>query len=320
MRNDIERYLAGHPVHAAAVAPVLPVEPPTTITQPTPVVAPVPVPQEPQQHRYDDRDDRDDRGTRPGLLIFLALLLLLVLGLAAYFLPKMFASPDNQVEVPKVVGMSVTKARTTIGDAKLAVPQPSYAHSSSVPANHVISQNPDAGEFVDQGTDVDLTVSLGKQPTQVPYLIGQTQQAAQASLTQARLTGVFHRIKSDEPPGTVVRTTPAANTQVPQGTPVDVYISKGPQKVPNVVGMQQSDAEQALRDAGYVPVPVNSSTSDAPAGQVIQQIPGANQPEPQGTQVTIVVSTGPSSPPTSEPTSPATTPSVPISPSAKPED
>src|SRR5690349_19481182 len=80
MRSDIERYLAGRPVHA--VPPPPPVDPPTTITDPTSVVAPVPPPEE----------EEDERGTRPGLLVFLALLLVLVLGLAAYLLPKMFAS------------------------------------------------------------------------------------------------------------------------------------------------------------------------------------------------------------------------------------
>ncbi|MGA8245329.1 MAG: Stk1 family PASTA domain-containing Ser/Thr kinase [Nocardioides sp.] len=308
MRNDIERYLAGHPVHAAAVAPVPPVESPTTITPPAAMVSTPVTPPQPQP-AY---DERDDRGARPGLLIFLALLLLLVLGLAAYFLPKMFASPNNQVQVPKVVGLGIDKARTTIGNANLSVPQPSYAHSSSVPKNHVISQDPGPGEYVDEGTDVNLTVSLGNKPTQVPYLIGQTRQQAETALADAHLTGKFHVVKSDEPANTVVRTTPPANTQVPQGSPVDVYVSKGPQKVPDVVGMQQADAEQALRDRGFVPVPVTSSNSDAPAGQVIQQVPGAGQREPQGTQVTIVVSTGPSSPPTSEPTSP----SSPTSPTA----
>ena len=134
---------------------------------------------------------------------------------------------------------------------------------------------------------------------------------------------MFHQIDSDQPKGTVVRTSPAANQQVPRGSPVDVYVSKGPQKVPDVVGMQQADAEKALRDAGYVPVPVTSSTSDRPQGEVIQQVPGAGQREPQGTQVTIVVSAGPSSPPTS-PTSPTTgtslptTPPASLAPSAKP--
>ena len=94
---------------------------------------------------------------------------------------------------------------------------------------------------------------------------------------------------------------------MPRDSQVDVYISKGPQKIPDVVGMQQADAERALRNAGFVPVPVTSSTSGAPQGQVIQQVPGAGQTAQQGTQVTIVVSSGPTTPPTSSP--PTTPPS-----------
>jgi serine/threonine-protein kinase len=103
-----------------------------------------------------------------------------------------------------------------------------------------------------------------------------------------------------------------------------VFVSKGPQQVPDVVGLQQNEAEQKLRDAGYVPVPVPSSNSDRPQGEVIQQIPGAGQREPQGTQVTIVVSSGPSSAPTSptspttETSSPPTSPPTSLVPSAKP--
>ncbi len=295
MRADMERYLAGHPVH---VIPPPPLDPPTTVTQPTAIVAPVPPPEE---------DLEDDRGTRPGLLIFLALLLLIVIGLAAYLLPKMFASPNDQVQVPRLVGMSEQQARTAIGDAGLTVGDIGTAYDANVKANHVISQNPAADAYVNKETAVDLTISRGAHPTKVPYLIGQTRDQAQTALDDAHLQGVFHQVKSDQPAGTVVRTNPAAGKQMPRDSQVDVYLSKGPQKIPDVVGMQQADAEKALRDAGFVPVPVTSSTSDAPQGQVIQQVPAAGQPEQQGTQVTIVVSSGPTTPPTSSP--PTTPPS-----------
>ena len=97
MRNDIERYLAGHPVHVIRAA--APVEPPTTVTQPTTVV-------HAGAAARGGRTTRTTAAPGPGLLIFLALLLLIVLGLAAYLLPKMFASPNDQVQVPRLVGMS----------------------------------------------------------------------------------------------------------------------------------------------------------------------------------------------------------------------
>jgi beta-lactam-binding protein with PASTA domain len=247
-----------------------------------------------------------------------------VLGLAAYLLPKMFASPDDQISVPDLSGLTEQKARAALGDAGLKVGSIDRAFDNSVKANRVISQDPGADEAVTEGSSVDFTVSLGIHPTRVPYVIGQSQQQAATALDEAHLDAQFQPTRSDQPKGTVVRTEPAANTQVPQGSPVDVYVSKGPQEVPDVVGMQQSEAEKSLRDAGYVPVPVPSSNSDKPQGEVVQQIPGAGQREPQGTQITIVVSSGPSTPPTS-PTSPTTGTTTPptgspstTGPSAKP--
>ena len=96
---------------------------------------------------------------------------------------------------------------------------------------------------------------------------------------------------------------------MPEGTKVTVYFSDGPEKVPNVVGLQEAAAEKALRDAGFVPVVVESNNTEEPKGTVIQQIPGDGQPKPEGTEVTIVVSTF--EPPTETPTpTPTDTPTA----------
>jgi serine/threonine-protein kinase len=55
--------------------------------------------------------------------------------------------------------------------------------------------------------------------------------------------------------------------------------------------MTQEEAEAALREAGYVPDVVESGDTTEPAGTVIQQSPPAGQEAPEGSTVTIVVST-----------------------------
>jgi serine/threonine-protein kinase len=305
MRNDIERYLAGHPVHVTP--PPLPVEAPTTVTNPTTVVTPVPPPVE---------EEDDDRGTRPGLLVFLAILLVIVLGLAAYLLPKMFASPTDQVQVPRLAGLTLDQARTKIGQAGLVVGKSDYAYSAKVKANHVISSDPPADEYVDKGSTVTLTVSQGTHPTKVPYIIGQTRAQAEASLQDAHLNGVFQPVDSDQPKGTVVSTDPQAGQTVARDSDVNVSISRGPQKVPNVVGMTQQQAEQTLRDHGYVPSVSPDNSSTEPKGTVTGQTPSAHQTLQQGATVYITVSqyepSSPTTSPTTEPTSPST--SLPSSP------
>jgi len=307
MRGDIERYLAGHPVHVTPPPPL--VDPPTTVTNPTTVVTPVPAPEEPVEE--------EERGTRPGLLVFLAILLVIVLGLAAYLLPKMFASPTDQVQVPRLAGLSDAQARAKLTDSGLQVGTADHAYSTKVAANHVIDQDPPADEFVDKGTTVTYTLSLGTHPTKVPAIVGQTKSAAQSALQSAHLNPVFQPVDSDQPKGTVVSTDPPPGTKVARDSDVTVNISRGPHKVPNVVGLTQGQAEQKLKDLGFNPQASPDNSSTEPQGTVTGQTPSAGTPLPQGQTVFITVSTftptsPPTSPPTSGPTSPAT--SLPTSP------
>jgi serine/threonine protein kinase len=310
MRGDVERFLAGHAVHVTVAPP--PIEPPTTVTPATSVVTPVPPPPvEPEP---------EERGTRPGLLVFLAILLLIVLGLAAYLLPKMFASPnDQQVQVPRLAGLTENAARAKLADAGLQVGTPDHAYSAKVPANRVISSNPAADDFVDKGASVVFTLSLGTHPTKVPNVVGQTRSDATAALDDAHLKPVFSKAQSDQPKGTVVSTDPTAGTQVARDSDVKVVISSGPTKVPNVVNLTQDEAEQKLKDAGFVPQATPDNSSTEPKGTVTGQTPNAGTQLPQGSTVFITVSqyeptsppTSPESPPTSEPTSPATSSATP---------
>jgi serine/threonine-protein kinase len=312
MRGDIERYLAGHTVHVTPPPPL--VEPPTTVTTPTPVVAPVPPPvQEPVE---------DERGTRPGLLVFLALLLVIVLGLAAYLLPKMFASPTDQVQVPRLAGMTENQARKALADAGFEVGKVDHAYNTKVAANRVIDQTPDADAFADKSTPVSFTLSLGAHPTKVPNIVGQTRANAEQQLQDAHLNGVFKHVDSDQPKGTVVSTDPQVGQQVARDSDVTVNLSRGPKQVPDVVGMTQDDAVKLLKARGFDPQISDDNSSTEAKGTVTGQTPPADTPLQQGSPVYLTVSTyEPSSaptttPPTTEPTSPPTSlPTSPVTPS-----
>jgi serine/threonine-protein kinase len=100
---------------------------------------------------------------------------------------------------------------------------------------------------------------------------------------------------------------------VPQGTTVTVSFSDGPEQVPDVVGMKQADAEKAIRDAGFQPDVVESSSTTEPKGTVIQQSPKPGQTAAQGSTVTILVSSfeAPSESPSPTTSSPSPTPPLP---------
>ena len=88
----------------------------------------------------------------------------------------------------------------------------------------------------------------------------------------------------------MLRPTRRGGESVPQGTTVTVSFSDGPEKIPDVVGMQQKDAEKAIRDAGFEPDVLEVLDTTKPEGTVIQQSPQAGQTADQGSTVTILVS------------------------------
>lgn len=70
-------------------------------------------------------------------------------------------------KVPSVTGMSEARARQVLSDASFTVGDAGTAYSPSIPAGDVVSQSPRAGTRADRNAVVDLTVSLGPDPTLV---------------------------------------------------------------------------------------------------------------------------------------------------------
>jgi serine/threonine-protein kinase len=91
---------------------------------------------------------------------------------------------------------------------------------------------------------------------------------------------------------------------VADGTTVTFYYSDGPDKVPDVRGMKQRQAERAIREAGFVPDVRVDATSTEPKGTVVDQIPVGGTAD-QNSTVTIFVSAY------EEPATPTETPTLP---------
>ena len=128
MRSDIERYLAGRPVHA-----VVPPPPPAALAptpDPTATAIGAAVPEEEQ------------RRSRTALYVLLAILVVALIAGAAYLLPKMFESPPDDVRVPDLIGQTEDEARALIGDAGLSDGDRTFEASDDVPKGTVISQEP----------------------------------------------------------------------------------------------------------------------------------------------------------------------------------
>ncbi|SDZ78849.1 serine/threonine protein kinase [Lachnospiraceae bacterium NK3A20] len=140
----------------------------------------------------------------------------------------------NGVKVPDVAGKSIAEAKSILQAKGFSVSQETDA-SDEVEKNSVIRQDPEAGIDAPAGSTVTITISTGpdtSEQVQVPSLLGQTQDAAVSSLTNAGLqVGNISQVESSEAAGTVVQQSIGAGKMVDPKTAVDLQVSSGPKTV-----------------------------------------------------------------------------------------
>jgi serine/threonine-protein kinase len=129
-------------------------------------------------------------------------------------------------EVPNVVGQDVSDARAALEEAKFEVTV--VSKQDSAPANRVLSQDPKPGTKANEGSTVTLTVSSGKPKVAVPSVVGMDENDAIAAISRAGLVARRTTEASDSvAEGSVIRSSPAAGTQVEQGSTVTIVVSSG---------------------------------------------------------------------------------------------
>lgn len=154
-------------------------------------------------------------------------------------------------------------------------------------------------------TAVLLTLGIGTgvwyinsgQFTQVPSLLGQTQQTAEKRLSDKGLglKGVERVFSDTVERGSVVGSDPASGDRIRGNGSVKLVVSRGPEivRVPDVVEGSLADARRALKKVGLVPGMVTREfNEDVARGEVIRTDPRAGADRTPDTAVALVVSKG----------------------------
>jgi beta-lactam-binding protein with PASTA domain/predicted Ser/Thr protein kinase len=212
--------------------------------------------------------------------------------------------PGTQT-IPKVTGLTAQQATTLLQSKGFRVQRHDQA-SSTVPAGTAINTQPPAGTSFERGQTVTLNVSSGKAQVVVPDVVGQTLDAARATLIAAGFTVVAQQQEDNKAtPGTVLSQNPVAQAKAGQGSAVTLTVAKKPAlvDVPDTVGDDEATAIEALSGAGFK-VRTTSVTviNEQQDGTVITQSPSGGQAKPGST---VRIGVGNFTPP------PATTPTTP---------
>lgn len=242
--------------------------------------------------------EQEEKGN--GLLKALAALLsVVILGVGAIFAYDYFTNDSNDssatlVQIPELNNKPQTEAVSELERLGLLVTVNSEPNPE-VPRGVVIRTNPATGSAVPTGSTVTVTVSSGKEITEVPDVRDMTTEEAQKALEEAGLeldSTVREESSDDIETGLVMDQSPAAGAQVSKGSRVTITVSTGVEKetVPNLAGMRREQAESLLTSLGFKPQ-VNMVDSKEPEGTVISAS-GEGQELEKDSTVTVEVSNG----------------------------
>jgi len=202
--------------------------------------------------------------------------------------------PD-QVQVPDLSGQTANDAQATVqrlGLTLAPVPQQREVDDESQ-VGRVLSQDPAAGQFLNPGTPVLLTIGRQRETLRVPDVVGQDRSTATTTLEGVGLRVTVSEVDDSRPAGTVTDTSPGSGATVPRNSSVTLEVSRGNRlSVPSVVGQSPSAAAQTLSRAGFTGSISQTSqqVSDASqVGKILSQSPSGGSEAGANDTIQVVV-------------------------------
>lgn len=235
--------------------------------------------------------ERLERVLRISLLVFV----LAAAGFLSAVTTIRIAIRGRIVTMPNLVGQSAPEAQRMLSARGLQLRVADRVYSP-LPVNAVVRQSPPPGEEMKISQDAHVVLSLGQQTVKIPALEGQSMRAARISLLQAGLqlgevTTVF---LPGTQPDVVLKQDPPEGTTA-SSPHVDLLVSSADRQLfyvmPNLVGLEQQDANKTLAAAGLKIAKLNHiGQAGAPKGTIVGQNPPGGERIAADTTVELGIS------------------------------
>lgn len=232
----------------------------------------------------------------------------LLLGLAVGALIWAFSSGGGaNVALPDLTNKTIEQAEAILAAddrySGLKIVTESERNDNKVAKGNIIEMKPKAGTTVRSTATVNVVVSMGPVTVFLNDVTGKTAiEATNAIKTYLSANGLYgltyqnaFEISETVAKDCVIRTEPAAGSEVKEGDVITIVVSSGPVleeiPMPQVEGLDVEAAKSILTD-NKLPCEVKEEFSYAPVGQVIRQSVAPETVIMQGTTVIITVSKG----------------------------
>ena len=194
----------------------------------------------------------------------------------------------ERYEVPDVRGMTSEQAVAALQQSNLQVGATTQGYDDTAPLGTIARTKPKIGTPMKRDDIVDIVVSKGPEPVQVPTVVGKKLANATSLLKDVGLDATVTRVYDEGiAKDVVISAKPKAGSTVDSGTSVTLTVSKGPPpvEVPALVDLRRKEAVAKLEALGLKAKVVTGAAT--PLNRVYDQDPKAGTMIPKGSTVTI---------------------------------
>lgn len=160
----------------------------------------------------------------------------------------------DEFPLPDFTGLKVTEVQMTLRDMDLDFEVSSEEFSPDQEKGIILNQFPIAGTDVKADRIIKFVVSAGQKMIPIPNLAGLSVRQAMLNLETAKLElgEIVWAFSDTLPERVVVFSYPAAGTEIPIGSPVNLMVNRGRASnftyMPKVTGLTLDEATRRLED------------------------------------------------------------------------
>ncbi len=253
-----------------------------------------------EQQRTRQRKAREEVGTRATTIAIVACSAVAVIAIIIFLITLvnggMFTQNSELKDVPELLGR-IYNEQLQAEYSEFEIILWNSSHSDKYAKDQIMEQKPAAGDKV-VDKKIYVTVSLGQKVTKyMDNLVNVERSSAEKFLTdQDYKVLIREEYNTEIKAGYVIRTDPAAKTELQDGQTVTLYISLGVEvkksKMPGVVGQQLDTALTILDASGFRNVTPVLVESERPEGEVLRQSVEKNEQIDVTTEIVLEVSKG----------------------------
>lgn len=201
---------------------------------------------------------------------------------------------DDEMTMPNIIGMTLEDVQTKYPELNLEIDR---QYSTEYKEMEVMDQKTPAGRTIKKNSLVKIVVSNGPQKIEIDDYSNLSSDDAKIKLEKAGLKAKIIFVENEEvSKGYVIKTEPAAHTQVDQGAEVKVYVSNGKGlkavNVPKFIGMTIEEARQEAEERKLKLKEVTGSSNEYEEGQIIDQSIAENSMVDEDTEIEVIICDG----------------------------